>query len=111
MSEGQYRKPRCCECLACLERPDGEVAQRHQDVNRLVFCLDEQARRLFVAFLARQHGRGGVSLFSRVTGLSRNTIRLGIAQIDQPPQDDGRIRKKGGGRPSVQKKVQPSCRP
>jgi hypothetical protein len=106
LSEDRNREPRRCECCDCLERPDGDVARRHRDVNRLLVSLDEQARRLFVAFLARQHGRGGVSLFSRVTGLSRNTIRTGIAQLDRPPRNDGRIRREGGGRPSVVKKVQ-----
>jgi hypothetical protein len=106
MSEGPHREPRRCECPACLEQPAGRVAQQHRDVNRLLACLDETARRLFVAVLARQHGRGGVSPFARVTGLSRNTIRLGITQLDQPPEHDGRVRRRGGGRPSVPKKAQ-----
>jgi hypothetical protein len=72
--------------------------------------LDEKARRLFVAFLARQHGRGGVAHFARVTGLSRNTIRIGLAQLELPPDDSGRIRRQGGGRPSVEKKAQASSR-
>jgi hypothetical protein len=110
MSEGPYREPRHCQCSACLEQPDGDAARRHRDINRLVASLDERARRLFVGFLARQHGRGGVSLLSRVTGLSRNTIKSGLAQLAQPP-GDARIRKKGGGRPSVSKKARASSRP
>jgi hypothetical protein len=111
MSEGLHREAHCCKCLACREQPDGDTAQQYRDINRLVACLDEKARRLFAGFLVRQHGRGGVALFSRVTGLSRNTIRLGLAQLDQPLEQPGRIRRPGGGRPSVEKKVQASSRP
>jgi hypothetical protein len=111
MSEGLHREPHRCGCLACRGQPAGDIAKEHRDINRLVASLDEKARRLFVAFLARQHGRGGIALFSRVTGLSRNTIRLGLEQFDQPPEHDGRIRRPGGGRPRVEKKVRASSTP
>ena len=111
MSEEPHREPHCCQCSACQEQPDGAIAQQHRDVNRLVASLDEKARRLFVGFLARQHGRGGVAHFCRVTGLSRNTIRLGLAQLDQPPAHNGRIRRPGGGRLPVEKKVRALSRP
>jgi hypothetical protein len=105
MSAARSREPHHCRCSACREEPDGDVAQQHRDVNRLAATLDERARRLLVGFLARQHGRGGVAHFSRVTGLSRNTIRLGLAQLDRPPGHDGRVRRPGGGRPRVEKKL------
>jgi hypothetical protein len=105
MSKGPSREPRRCQCSACREQPDGDLAQQHRDINRLLADLDEKGRRLFVAFLARQHGRGGAVLLSRVTGLSRNTIRLGLAQLDLPPDPTGRTRRKGGGRPRVEKKA------
>jgi len=107
MSEEFPRKPYGCCCSACQEQPEGDLAKQHRDINRLVASLDEKARRLFVAFLARQHGRGGVAHFSGVTGLSRTTIRLGLVQFDQPPEHDGRSRRPGGGRPRVEKKAQP----
>jgi hypothetical protein len=105
MSTGLSREPHRCPCSACREQPDGPLALQHRDINRLVATLDEKARRLFVGFLARQHGRGGVTHLGRVTGLSRNTIRLGMAQLDRPPRDGGRIRRPGGGRPGVEKKA------
>jgi hypothetical protein len=105
MSEASHREPHCCRCSACQEQPAGDVAHQHRDINRLVASLDEKARRLFVGFLARQHGRGGVAHFSRVTGLSRTTIRLGLVQLDQPPKHDDRIRRPGSGRPKIEKKV------
>jgi hypothetical protein len=111
MSEGLHHQPHSCHCSACREQPDGTTAQQHRDINRLVASLDEQARRLFVGFLARQQGRGGIAHLARVTGLSRNTVRRGRAQLDQPPPPDGRIRRPGGGRPGVEKKVRASPRP
>jgi hypothetical protein len=111
MSEGLHREPHRCACLACREQPAGDIAQQHRDINRLVASLDEKARRLFVGFLARQHGRGGIAHLARVTGLSRNTVRLGLAQLGRPPEHAGRVRRPGGGRPGVEKKVRASWRP
>jgi hypothetical protein len=111
MSTGLPHEPHRCQCAACREQPNGDTARQHRDINRLVATLDEKGRRLFVGFLARQHGRGGVAHFCRVTGLSRNTIRLGLAQLDLPPEPDGRIRRPGGGRPRVEKKAPASGRP
>ena len=104
MTAGLAREPHRCPCSACQEQPDGKIAQQHRDSNRLVAALDK-ARRLFVGFLARQHGHGGVSHFSHLTGLSRNTIALGLAQLDQPLEHDARVRRPGGRRPSVEKKA------
>jgi len=111
MSTGRSHEPHRCQCFTCREQPDSDTAQQHRDINRLVATLDEKDRRLFVGFLARQHGRGGVAHFGRVTGLSRNTIRLGLAQLDLPPDPHGRIRRPGGGRPRVEKKARACCRP
>jgi hypothetical protein len=103
--------PYRCACPSCRQQPAGAIARQHQDLNRLVATLEERARRLVVGFLARQHGRGGIAHFARVTGLSRNTIRLGLAQLDQPAEPAGRIRRPGGGRHRVEKKLPGSWRP
>ncbi len=63
--------------------------------------LDERMRRLFAAAEALAAGRGGTSLVSRETGISRQAIAAGIKELSVP--DDGaapagRIRKPGGGR-------------
>jgi hypothetical protein len=105
MSTGLFHEPHRCQCATCREQPDGRLAQLHRDINRLVATLDEKGRRLFVGFLARQYGRGGVAHFCRVTGLSRNTVCRGLAQLDLAPEADGRIRRPGGGRPRVEKKA------
>jgi hypothetical protein len=43
-------------------------------------------------------GYGGVSIVSRVCGLSRVTITKGIRELDEPPLPEDRIRQVGGGR-------------
>ena len=63
--------------------------------------LDERARRLLAASEARHHGRGGVSLVSRACGLSRVTITKGLHELDAPALPPGRVRRPGGGRPSL----------
>jgi Rhodopirellula transposase DDE domain len=61
--------------------------------------LNEQGLRRFAAAEARAHGRGGVSLVARITGIARSTICRGIKEITENRQvEAGRIRKPGGGR-------------
>lgn len=43
-------------------------------------------------------GWGGVSLVSRICGLSRPTIIKGMQELDAPPLPTGRVRRAGGGR-------------
>jgi hypothetical protein len=42
--------------------------------------MDERLRRQWAAREAQSFGRGGVSAVSRATGMSRNTVRRGIAE-------------------------------
>ena len=61
--------------------------------------LDERSRRLLVAAESRAWGRGGISAVSRATGVSRQVIRQGLAELQQPVASPaGRIRRPGGGR-------------
>jgi hypothetical protein len=64
--------------------------------------LDERARRLFAAGEARVLGRGGISLVSRVCGLSRVTITKGLRELDEAPLPAGRVRRPGAGRPRIE---------
>jgi hypothetical protein len=61
--------------------------------------LDERSRRLVAAAESAAIGRGGVSAVARATGMSRQVIRQGMAELTEvgihPP---GRIRRPGGGR-------------
>jgi hypothetical protein len=87
-----------CSCDACRQEPEGTIAREHQAINRLVARTDERTRRLVVGFLAQRHGRGGIALLERITGLDRNTIARGRRELDRadtlPP---GRVRRPGAG--------------
>lgn len=45
-------------------------------------ALDERQRRLWVAVEAKVLGRGGISAVAIATGVSRGTIRAGLAEIE-----------------------------
>jgi transposase len=61
--------------------------------------LNERTRRLLAASEAMTIGRGGISIVSRATGLSRKAISLGIKQLQEEASlSPGRIRRAGGGR-------------
>jgi transposase len=64
--------------------------------------LNERARRFWAASEARVLGRGGVAAVARASGISENTIRKGIREIDSGERlEDGRVRRRGGGRKPV----------
>ena len=67
--------------------------------------LDERSMRLCAAADAIALGRGGPSLVSKASGLSRTTIYAGLSDLepeitspDAHPKPVGRIRRSGGGR-------------
>jgi hypothetical protein len=93
----------CCGCRTCQQHPRSRTAEEHRAINRLVAAADERSRRLVVGFLARQHGRGGIALMARVTGLSPHTIRRGWQELRQPVfAPAGRVRRPGAGRKRVE---------
>ena len=72
--------------------------------------LAEDDRRRYGAMEALKIGYGGISYIARVLGLSRQTIYVGIRELEAmaegdpehpeyPSGDSGRIRRRGGGRP------------
>ena len=95
-----------CSCPVCCGQPESPIAREHAAINHLLASLDEKARRQCAGLLALQHGRGGITRLAEITGLSRNTIRRGQHEIQQPaPQPAGRIRQPGGGRKPIEKKI------
>lgn len=75
-----------------------EEAIRHR-FEALAPYLDERIRRLLAATEAQVLGFGGISLVARSTGISRETIRRGIEELNAPPGSHlGGIRRPGGGR-------------
>lgn len=66
-------------------------------------ALDERGRRIWAATEVASLGRGGISLVSRSTGISRPTIYAGIRELGRKGKlAVGRVRRIGGGRKSVQ---------
>jgi hypothetical protein len=64
--------------------------------------LSERGRRVWAASEARALGRGGIAAVSRASGISPNTIRKGIREIDSDDRlQGGRVRRPGGGRKSI----------
>lgn len=60
-------------------------------------------RRQWAATEAQTYGWGGLSAVSHATGMSRNTIRRGVAELEvrkKQPQAvvEARLRRAGGGR-------------
>lgn len=61
--------------------------------------LDERQRRLLAAAAARTLGRGGITMVARATGMSRQTVYDGLADLDDATGlAAGRARRAGGGR-------------
>lgn len=65
--------------------------------------MNEHLRRRWAAIEATTIGYGGISMVARATGLSRNTIVKGIAELSEntagiPVFPESRIRRAGGGR-------------
>ena len=64
--------------------------------------LDERSRRLLAAAESQVIGRGGISVVSRATGVSRQVIRRGMAELKAPATVlPGHIRRAGGGRKKI----------
>jgi len=59
--------------------------------------LDERQKRLFLASEVLSYGRGGIAKVMICSGVSRNTVKRGIAELEAGALFDLRVRKSGGG--------------
>ena len=90
------------------------VAEDWSEQIALVFSrLDERQRRWVGGLLSDLLGRGGTKQVAELAGLDPKTVRQGRIDLkrqlsDYP--DDGRVRRPGGGRPPLKKKIPPSSR-
>ena len=80
-----------------------EVELIKQEFSEISQVLDERRIRWWCGSKARSynrvHGRGGVSMVSRATGVSRSRIYAGIREIEQGTSlSTARNRQAGGGR-------------
>ena len=95
-----------CPCANCRRNPRSSTASEHEAINRVMATLDELQRRLLAGLLAMHRGHGGILAVAEITGLSRTTIRRGIDDLQRGVRTaGGRVRRQGGGRWSVEKKI------
>jgi len=104
---------RVCQCPPCRAGEAHTDRVLHEQMNLLLSRLGEAERRWYAAVEANRLGRGGARLVAQITGLDEKTIRRGQEEVagslaDVPVK---RQRRAGGGRPPVEKKIRPSCRP
>ena len=65
----------------------------------LLPVMNECHRRLWAGTEANAIGRGGIAMLIRATGMARNTISRGVAEIARKAKpDSGRVRCQGAGR-------------
>lgn len=66
--------------------------------------LGEKQKRLWAASEANVIGYGGVSIVQRATGLSRQTIHIGLKELEKgiTPEEADQMRRPGGGRKSTE---------
>ena len=102
-----------CQCSNCQQAEDHPDKELHHQTNVFLSRLDEQQRRWYVALEARKLGHGGIKHLSEITGMTVDTIRRGMRELDQElagrPED--RVRLPGGGRAVVEKRNRASKGP
>ena len=81
-----------------------DISGAKMRIETMLPLLDERQRRIFLATEAKSLGHGGISQISKLSGVSRVTITLGIKEIENPITTGEyleRCRKKGSGRKSI----------
>lgn len=81
-----------------MKRDFGAEAIIREKYAALSGRLDERNRRLWAATEARALGYGGVSVVARATGMSRNTVCAGLADLEGDDLSPQRVRRAGAGR-------------
>jgi hypothetical protein len=108
----QVRELHQCQCPHCQQPEPHPDRQLHAQMNLLLSRLSEQQRRWYAAVESAKIGHGGDTLLALLTGLHVDTIRRGREEIANGLRDcpAGRIRRPGGGRPALKKKILPLSR-
>ncbi len=80
--------------------PYSEQVEKH--MQRYYESLSEKDRRRYAAVEAEKLGHGGITYVSQLLKCSPNTIKIGLAELDDEQiLSQTRIRQEGGGRKSV----------
>ena len=78
---------------------ESQIAERYRGLGPE---LNERQRRLWAASEARSCGPGGIAAVVRATGISKNTVQRGMAELREGTRlDPGRVRRAGAGRPRL----------
>ena len=95
-----------CGCAAC-QAGDHPQREDHRLFNILLSRLDEQQRRWVAGREAARIGHGGIRQVAEITGLHPETIRRGRDELFDHlrGQPTVQVRRPGGGRPRVEKKI------
>jgi hypothetical protein len=83
---------------------DVDVNALKMRIEAVLPMLNEYQRRRYLSVEAKSLGRGGISLVSRLSGVSRPTLTAGMKELDTGDVEvpkDGRSRKPGGGRKPI----------
>ncbi len=99
---------RICPCPHCRQETPHPDQERHRQMNVFLSRLDEAQRRWYVALESARVGPGGDHQLAQITGLDEQTIRRGREEMADGLADVpvDRVRRVGGGRPPVEKKIQ-----
>jgi Rhodopirellula transposase DDE domain len=78
---------------------ESQIAERYRGLGPE---LNERQRRWWAASEASSCGPGGIAAVVRATGISKDTVRRGIAELREGTRlDPGRVRRVGAGRPRL----------
>lgn len=83
---------------------EAEIVAIRTRIETMLPMLNEYQRRVFLSTEAKAYGYGGISLVSRLSGISRQTLQEGVKELDNPETktlEQGRSRKTGGGRKRI----------
>ena len=82
---------------------DETISLLREKYQALAPLMDERTLRRWAAAEARALGWGGASAVAKATGISRTTIRSGLAELDNPGPEPPpqRVRRPGAGRPCL----------
>jgi hypothetical protein len=81
-----------------------DVKSLEMRIETMLPLLNEYQRRMFLATEAKAVGYGGISLVSRISGVSRQTLQEGAKELANPefePLEEGRCRASGAGRKKI----------
>lgn len=96
------------EQWAARQAQDNPDPQLQSAVALFFSLLDEQQRRLYAGLESLELGHGGDCHIAKLLGLDVGTVARGRMELLNGQIMQGRIRRKGGGRPLVEKKPRKS---